>query len=651
MEYRTENQLAMVNARRPHFLEVFLPNLSSERLKIPSKFIRHLAGKTSGFVSLTGPSGSSWHVGLIEHNGHLYLDDGWPAFVKDHSIECGDSLVFGYDGNLDFTVQIFDQTSCEKEETFYAKCSQELSDLSRNLANKRERDGEAAFSSVFGEKRMRGSWIPGHLNFKAGNKEDNLTSSDEGQELKGSVTNGYGNRTGNVVEASERSFILALPVVTDDQVMAIVMNSQRNRSASNLKKACSKKKKTDAEKKTSISKFIEEKAAHYFTSSFPYFVRVMKFSNVNDRSTMKVPVRFSMAHFPNCRIKVTLRNLNGDYWMLNAVPTTKRQSTMHTFSGGWLAFVRGNKIKKDDVCIFELVDKFEMRVHILRLGLEGVESETQKSSIDVCGLDVGVGSGGFPLKSAENVWQDNVVHTPKVSERTNEPCTYDNEEDEKDSEMIPGPPQEAASSSDTSDDATVLTTPVNIAPSPMSRAHNKREDQLLGCNAEGTVSYQTSRKSQADLDAICATQMPVTAEDAGAPLSFTSPFPNFMKVMMSSNVGGSFTLAIPRKFSSAYLPSYRTEIVLRNVKGDCWNVTSSRYGHQTKFCGGWMSFVRQNVVKMGDICVFELVDERVLQVHIFQATQRVLECPSNDAAGDDSTASVESTQCTVLRGT
>lgn len=55
---------------------------------------------------------------------------------------------------------------------------------------------------------------------------------------------------------------------------------------------------------------------------------------------------------------------------MNSIPTTRVQ-TSHTFCGGWLSFVRDNNIDLGDICIFELVHKCELRVHVLRVEKEG----------------------------------------------------------------------------------------------------------------------------------------------------------------------------------------------------------------------------------------------------------------------------------------
>ena len=107
--------------------------------------------------------------------------------------------------------------------------------------------------------------------------------------------------------------------------------------------------------------------------------------------------------------------------------------------------------------------------------------------------------------------------------------------------------------------------------------------------------------------------------------------------------------AVPRKFSAVHLRMPKTVIVLRNMTGDCWNVTSACYGLQTKFCKGWPLFVHHNGLKVGDICIFELVDDRVFQVHIFEASHTMSQCLlSNDALDDDSATPLETLECIHL---
>ena len=141
-----------------------------------------MEGRTSGFVSLVGPSDNSWHVELIQQNNDLFLHDGWPEFVRDHSIECGDSLVFRYDGNLHFTVHVFDQSSCEKEAAFHAECSQDPGGMDEQLSKKRERESTTISKDKIFEgvpKKMRGSSCHLHSEGQTKNMEDKMDKSNK----------------------------------------------------------------------------------------------------------------------------------------------------------------------------------------------------------------------------------------------------------------------------------------------------------------------------------------------------------------------------------------------------------------------------------------------------------------------------------------
>lgn len=86
-----------------------------------------------------------------------------------------------------------------------------------------------------------------------------------------------------------------------------------------------------------------------------------------------------MAHLPKCKTEIVLRNLKGECWTVNSVPDTKGRM-VHTFCGGWMAFVRGNDVKMGDICMFELVGKSEMLVHISGVGKKGSDHQSGKAA-------------------------------------------------------------------------------------------------------------------------------------------------------------------------------------------------------------------------------------------------------------------------------
>jgi hypothetical protein len=44
----------------------------------------------------------------------MILQSGWEEFVNEHDLEKGDFLVFSYNGDSQFRVEIYDPSGCEK---------------------------------------------------------------------------------------------------------------------------------------------------------------------------------------------------------------------------------------------------------------------------------------------------------------------------------------------------------------------------------------------------------------------------------------------------------------------------------------------------------------------------------------------------------
>lgn len=82
--------------------------------RIPPAFIPKFHGKLIEESTLKCPNDEVWPVKMKHDAGSLFFDNGWQDFVKDKSLEVGDFLVFRYDGDSGFDVQIFGKSGCEK---------------------------------------------------------------------------------------------------------------------------------------------------------------------------------------------------------------------------------------------------------------------------------------------------------------------------------------------------------------------------------------------------------------------------------------------------------------------------------------------------------------------------------------------------------
>ncbi|KAK1436567.1 hypothetical protein QVD17_02348 [Tagetes erecta] len=534
-----------MNATRPHFIKAFNPNTSIDKLKIPSKFVKHLEGKTAGTVYLVGPSGNTWHADLAQETDGLFILNGWGTFVRDHFLESGDSLVIRYDGDMHFTIQIFDESSCEKETAFSAECHQDLSIFDQHFGKKREREYASLFTNTVDS-------VPKKPRSSQAHEATNIAEMQLG--LQESV-NGQCEAADFLNNSDFRSSGLKNP-------LSIVMP---------ISEVC-----PDDDELGQLSASEADEIAQSFTSSFPHFTQVMKRFNVSGSYTMNVPYQFATAYLPNCKVKIVLYNSKGESWPVNSIPTTRVQ-TSHTFCGGWLAFVRGNNINVRDVCIFELVGKCQMRVNILRVRQEPLDYEHG----DLKGSSNGT-SHNVSGRSAMKVKKKSLNKTQIPGLVDGQKLAFSIEKVKLGIAAKGSVGSQLRSANGTSGKARVF--------------QEHRASSIMGC---------TSMKS--------APEEKIAAE------SFISNFPYFVRVMKKFNISGSFTLKIPFRFSMQHLPNCRTVITLHNLQGECWTVNSvPTLKVQTlhTICGGWMSFVRDNGIQLGDICIFELVGKCEMRVHI-----------------------------------
>ena len=91
---------------------------------LPKAFSDNLKKKLPENVTLKGPSGVVWNIGLTTRDDTVYFTDGWQRFVKDHSLKENDFLLFKYNGESLFEVLIFDGDNfCEKATSYFVgKC-------------------------------------------------------------------------------------------------------------------------------------------------------------------------------------------------------------------------------------------------------------------------------------------------------------------------------------------------------------------------------------------------------------------------------------------------------------------------------------------------------------------------------------------------
>ncbi|KAF4395219.1 hypothetical protein F8388_001606 [Cannabis sativa] len=108
---------------QPHFFKIILQEtLLNNKIQIPNTFWVKYCGCVSSQVILKLPCGSRWEVGLTKSSDEkVWIAKGWNKFVQDCCLSHGNLLVFGYEGNSQFNVMIFEKNTLEREYHFMPK--------------------------------------------------------------------------------------------------------------------------------------------------------------------------------------------------------------------------------------------------------------------------------------------------------------------------------------------------------------------------------------------------------------------------------------------------------------------------------------------------------------------------------------------------
>lgn len=79
-----------------------------------------------------------------------------------------------------------------------------------------------------------------------------------------------------------------------------------------------------------------------------------------------IATEFARKYLPESVKEIILENSEGKYWEVTAKSTHIEYRRYIRFSKGWQNFVRDNKLMRGDTCIFELISRNHMKVHIFK---------------------------------------------------------------------------------------------------------------------------------------------------------------------------------------------------------------------------------------------------------------------------------------------
>ncbi|KAF7127870.1 hypothetical protein RHSIM_Rhsim11G0170400 [Rhododendron simsii] len=362
--------------------------------------MKHLSNEMGDRATLKGPSDDAWTIVVHEKNNGTYLQDGWQDFMRFHSLGKNEFLLFRYDGNSHFSVRIYDQSGLERQSESVITCKhREARKMEAESSAGKRKQGRPRKNNInpdnlhqskYCKKGEDGAGLSFPLHklkrAKKSKRIEHATIKIEEEEMEPTDVVAYPLLMGNEGEKGNR------------ERKKEKGKTHEKHDSKNIK--CAKRKIKAEEMEPTIDSQtirppIEEERGRVlekeesFTSNFPCYKCCLKQSSVqtifllvsihpsfylstsvsflvhNGRQLLQPICRpFSQTHFPPFRTHIVLRNSKGKGWVVTVIPVAGR----HSFSGGWRSFVVDNGLKEGDACIFELVKRTEMHVHVFRAG-------------------------------------------------------------------------------------------------------------------------------------------------------------------------------------------------------------------------------------------------------------------------------------------
>ncbi|XP_058081446.1 B3 domain-containing protein REM16-like isoform X2 [Magnolia sinica] len=333
---------------------------SFRSLSIPRKFVQQFREELSDTITLKGPSGYMWDVGLIRTDDEMSLQNGWREFAEEHSLVVNDLLVFTYVGDSQFDVLIFGRGGCEKVGSYFIrKC------------------GTNQYKSKCQQKEEASKDFTGPSHARMENARDSQKTPDQSTHFKHPQSNGKAvKETQYVLRRGNRKI--------GSRGLSVDTESRNSELKSSKTGRCDVKQRLDLtpldgclsyplhfiSNRRPVTEEERDRAwqlASAFKTVKPSFRAVMRSTHVCRRFYMTIPAEFVRDHLNYKSQLVTISIPSGETW---PVFYRHRNTGLSGLGKGWADFVFDNNLEEGDACVFELSRKRELivlNVHIFRV--------------------------------------------------------------------------------------------------------------------------------------------------------------------------------------------------------------------------------------------------------------------------------------------
>ncbi|GMJ06850.1 REPRODUCTIVE MERISTEM 39, REDUCED VERNALIZATION RESPONSE 1 [Hibiscus trionum] len=342
------------------FYKLMVPSiLQDKKLRIPNKFVKKFGGELSSVATLAVPDGRRWLVELWKDNQRIWLDSGWNAFVEYYSICIGYFLVFKYEGNSHFDVNVYNLKASEID-----YLSNDLNHSHKpvccNPHLKDVEDGDFADKDVdecldHDRKRYKNSTCLHQGNDPCDLRALPRSTRDKAVQFNGVELTSTGDEGGlcflNETQRITKAIKLEPDMNMDEHEALWKIEVKEELPAPNSPSVPRRRRDVTAEEKQGAFR-----AASMFKPDNPFCRVILRPSYVYKGVLLHLPRCFAQKYLNGVDGIMTLQVSEGKKWPVQCVYCNGNLR----FSKGWSEFVLDNNLEEGDVCIFEVINRKEM---------------------------------------------------------------------------------------------------------------------------------------------------------------------------------------------------------------------------------------------------------------------------------------------------
>ncbi|TYH94975.1 hypothetical protein ES332_A12G075700v1 [Gossypium tomentosum] len=350
-------------------------------------------------------------------------------------------------------------------------------------------------------------------------------------------------------------------------------------------------------------------ASAFESTENPVFMIVMQPSYVRGTCRMFIPSDFARKFLTVHKSNLTLCNSTGKTWHAKLYHPANKKPNAH-LCGGWREFVEDNHLNVGDICVFELIKHPEilMKVQIYPV----VKNASKASGQQALGSIVSRVKTRSLVSDAEPNCQQSPSSSSESKDLTDShiKTLHDSPLDQKTKKKLTRSSAQPCKMTRTSLSGSIQAKGIKHEKGKSLNFQYSTEE--LGGGLKNSAKGDSGRKSGARRclkpDPVYQKQRACTGGGA-----FRTSNPSFSVVIHPSHIGSCSTVHIPEEFGKRYLKK-NGEMMLRVADGRSWNVEYERIGRNKGRKAGfggksWGQFAMDNELEVGDVCVFELMNE------------------------------------------